>query len=209
MAIVVIMASIWEYSNAGLNPETLGDRWGGMPVHNDKFMAEVNEEKRKREKYTEGTLNGCTTLVVGSSGSASKSKTIDSWFKCPITVDKSNWQVGHDYGDTFSVSQNGDQVTITRTDQEAGWGMNLKFRCCPEDDGKDAKNECISWRQTGGCDPTGPWESQFDKTCDANIPPGASGYCQCKRNGVDITQGEKKCRTKTFRNCNEACNTGK
>ena len=72
-----------------------------------------------------------------------------------------------------------------------------------------AKNECISWRQTGGCDPTGPWESQFDKTCDANIPPGASGYCQCKRNGVDITQGEKKCRTKTFRNCNEACNTGK
>ena len=96
MAIVVIMASIWEYSNAGirisgiveysnalrinlpmfvvftyyaplffitfasrsgLNPETLGDRWGGMPVHNDKFMAEVNEEKRKREKYTEGTLN--------------------------------------------------------------------------------------------------------------------------------------------------------
>ena len=83
--------------------------------------------------------------MVGSSGSASKSKTIDSWFKCPITVDKSNWQVGHDYGDTFSVSQNGDQVTITRTDQEAGWGMNLKFRCCPEDDGKDGKSKKLRY----------------------------------------------------------------
>ena len=71
--------------------------------------------------------------MIGGSGSPSKSISIDSRCKCPITVDKSNWLDGHNYGDTFSVAQNGDQATITRTDDESGWAMNLKFRCCRED----------------------------------------------------------------------------
>ena len=74
-----------------------------------------------------------------------------------------------------------------------------------------AQNECVSWRQTGGCDPNGPWEHQFDKPCDVDIPSGASGYCQCKINGLHITnQMMKNCYTKPkFRNCNEACKIGK
>ena len=59
--------------------------------------------------------------------------TIDDGFKCPTTVDKTNWLDGDNWGDTFSVAQNGNQVTITRTDQDSSWGINLKFRCCPED----------------------------------------------------------------------------
>ena len=72
--------------------------------------------------------------MVGSSPESNlKSITIDSRFKCPTTVDKTNWLDGYNYGDTFSVAQNADRVTITRTDHNGGWGMNLKFRCCPDD----------------------------------------------------------------------------
>ena len=78
-------------------------------------------------------FKGCTTAQVGSSGSKSKSIIIDDGFQCPTMVDKTNWLDGHNNGNTFSVAQNGDRLTITRTDQNDGWGMNLKFRCCPEE----------------------------------------------------------------------------
>ena len=74
-----------------------------------------------------------------------------------------------------------------------------KFTCL-------AQNECISWRQTGGCDPNGPREPQFDKPCDADISNGASGYCQCSRGEKQMM---KKCSKGEFRNCNEACKNGK
>jgi len=38
--------------------------------------------------------------------------------------------------------------------------------------------ECISWRQTGNCDPNGPREPQNDKSCDTPITAG-SGFCEC------------------------------
>ena len=34
---------------------------------------------------------------------------------------------------------------------------------------------CISWRQTGGCVPTGPREPDSDRSCDQIVPAGASG----------------------------------
>jgi len=40
--------------------------------------------------------------------------------------------------------------------------------------------QCISWRQTGNCDPQGERESTQDLSCDAVVPQGASGYCECK-----------------------------
>ena len=69
-----------------------------------------------------------------------------------------------------------------------------------------AQINCISWRQTGGCNPYGPRQPQFDKPCDADIPFGASGYCQCSGG---IKQMMKKCSEGEFRNCNEACKKGK
>ena len=59
---------------------------------------------------------------------------IDSRLKCPITVDKSNWLNEEDYGDTYSVTKSGIQITVTRTDnQNQGWANDLEFRCCPYD----------------------------------------------------------------------------
>ena len=69
-----------------------------------------------------------------------------------------------------------------------------------------AQTECISWRQTGGCNPNGPREPKYDKPCDADIPNGDSGYCQCYGG---IKQMMKRCFKGEFRNCNEACKNGK
>ena len=66
--------------------------------------------------------------------------------------------------------------------------------------------KCISWRQTGGCDPNGPREPQFDKPCDAYIPHGASGYCECDGG---IKQMMKACSKGKFSSCNAACKNGK
>ena len=36
---------------------------------------------------------------------------------------------------------------------------------------------CVSFVQTGGCDPDGPVE--LKKGCADNVPRGASGFCEC------------------------------
>ena len=59
-----------------------------------------------------------------------------------------------------------------------------------------------NWRQTGGCDPNGPRESQFDKSCSMIIPDSASGYCEC-RGGTK--QNEKGCESGNHKTCKEAC----
>ena len=39
---------------------------------------------------------------------------------------------------------------------------------------------CVSWRQTGGCDPLGPREQHSDRACSSVVPRGQSGYCECR-----------------------------
>ncbi len=39
--------------------------------------------------------------------------------------------------------------------------------------------KCEGWYQTGRCTPDGPRESHSDRSCDDDVPAGASGYCQC------------------------------
>jgi len=147
MAIVVIMASMWEISHADLNPDALDDRRGN--IHLSKHEREMIDR-------------GCKTFMVGGSRSPSKSITIDSRCKCPTTVDKSNWLDGYNYGDTFSVAQNGDQATITRTDKKGGWGMKLQFRCCPEDG-----NDCPAQAKQASC----------QEKCNADLT--AKGVSDC------------------------------
>ena len=74
----------------------------------------------------------CTTAQVGSSTKNSITKTIANGYNCPASVDKTNWLDGHTYPDTFSITQNGNQITVKRTDSTVGWGMNLKFTCCKD-----------------------------------------------------------------------------
>ena len=64
----------------------------------------------------------------------------------------------------------------------------------------------MAWRMTGNCDPNGPREWWNDKPCDADIPNGASGYCEC---GGGIKRMMKGCSKGEFRNCNDACKNSK
>eukprot|EP00746_Dinoflagellata_sp_MGD_P001428 gnl/MRDRNA2_/MRDRNA2_102694_c0_seq1.p1 gnl/MRDRNA2_/MRDRNA2_102694_c0~~gnl/MRDRNA2_/MRDRNA2_102694_c0_seq1.p1 ORF type:complete len:900 (+),score=191.57 gnl/MRDRNA2_/MRDRNA2_102694_c0_seq1:145-2700(+) len=78
----------------------------------------------------------CITVTVGPSSGLGHIKTIThdgaSGYQCPSIVDTTNWMSGwwDGSGDTFSISQNGDQVTATRTDKTKDWGLDLRFQCC-------------------------------------------------------------------------------
>ena len=104
------------------------------------------ESDKLKSNYTTKIqlVSGCTIAVVGSSSvSNTKSITIDSRFRCPTTVDNTNWLDGEGI---YSVAQVGNQITITRTDTHeydlydydteewttygGGWDRNLKFKCC-------------------------------------------------------------------------------
>ena len=61
---------------------------------------------------------------------------------------------------------------------------------------------CLSWRQTGGCSPTGARQPNTDKSCSVVIPKGQSGFCECaggvKAGGVD-------CKATSAFTCAEVC----
>ena len=44
--------------------------------------------------------------------------------------------------------------------------------------------KCEGWRQTHGCDPNGRRDRRGDKACEAEVEPGASGYCECSSGNV-------------------------
>jgi len=44
-------------------------------------------------------------------------------------------------------------------------------------------SEACRWRQTGGCEPTGPREEHNDKKCSEKIAKGSSGFCDCDGDG--------------------------
>ena len=67
-------------------------------------------------------------------------------------------------------------------------------------DGDDCLG-CVMWRQTGSCDPNGPREPQFDRTCDVIIESGWSGYCECKFGNTML----KGCESGSHSTCAEAC----
>ena len=75
----------------------------------------------------------CVTVKVGSGNNKGKVFKVDPVYVCPTKVDKTNWLGGHTYGDTFKITQTKDGVSAVRTDTgntNAGWGMDLQFRCC-------------------------------------------------------------------------------
>jgi hypothetical protein len=66
-----------------------------------------------------------------------------------------------------------------RAIQRLDYGASIKYRAMSgEPDFPD--RECVSWRQTGGCDgENGASEPEFDKDCTELIPNGPPGYCEC------------------------------
>ena len=74
--------------------------------------------------------NGTTTV--------SKIVTVPEGLKCPNFVNKDNWLNIQSYSYTFELSQEGNQLTVTRTDVPAGWthgwSLDLYISCCPAGD---------------------------------------------------------------------------
>ena len=73
-------------------------------------------------------------VLVRALGRAFSTKTVtmNNPATCPQTVDSSN-RIIVDFPtapDTWSISQNGKDITATRTDSTNPWGLDLEFYCC-------------------------------------------------------------------------------
>ena len=69
-------------------------------------------------------------------------------------------------------------------------------------------DRCIGWIQTGGCKPDGTKEPWNNKPCNAVIPDGHSGFCECRRGGRrggKVKTMEKDCTRGKYKTCEEAC----
>ena len=67
-------------------------------------------------------------------------------------------------------------------------------------------SKCVSWRQTGNCNPDGPRKKRYDKTCSTKIKAKQSGYCECGGGSKTMKKG---CEKGDYSTCNEACAAGK
>eukprot|EP00808_Paulinella_micropora_P025706 g58617.t1 len=82
-------------------------------------------------KTTGVSCSNKVVVSVGRSGGNSKTVTASTSVTCPATVSKYNWLGGYTWPDTFAVTTSGSQVSVRRTDSTSGWGMDLRFECCP------------------------------------------------------------------------------
>ena len=103
-------------------------------------------------------------------------------------------------GDGDKSEEDGAAPTETTTTAEDG-AVTTAGHAKTADAADGAVIGCVSWRQTGGCSPTGPREPDADQSCAAVIHSGASGYCECE-SGRRVQESD--CDHETFR-CDNAC----
>jgi len=78
---------------------------------------------------------GCKPARLGTSKENSKTVDMPDEYKCPAVVSKANWDKyaagwAANVDDSYSTSQSGGKLTVTRRNHNGGWGMNLEFQCC-------------------------------------------------------------------------------
>lgn len=78
-----------------------------------------------------------------------------------------------------------------------GWKSKLYKTA---DDDWTATGACVAWRQTGECDPDGPLEPHYGRSCSQSVGSG-SGYCLCIHN---VRLAKSGCGSKSFR-CQDVC----
>merc|ERR1712139_679382 len=89
-----------------------------------------------------------------------------------------------------------------------GWYNSSTGGCTTEkNDGSVPSLSCVSWRQTGNCDPHGPLEPKNDKSCDTVITGSPSGFCECEGGVKRYLTG---CTEKDYKfTCADACTAEK
>ena len=58
------------------------------------------------------------------------------------------------------------------------------------------------WRRTGNCSSHFDREYKKDKSCNAPIDDGESGFCECADGRIPMTKG---CQAGKYKTCKEAC----
>jgi len=135
------LLNVWKHKEVG-DSEAAGAELkadvGDMKMAVDhELMSLLTDEEYVPITSAPGVSLGCHAMIgVSSSNSKTVTESMLASCLCPVTVDQSNWDGGHKDRDTFSVtteivsgSTNRREITVTRTDSDSGWGMNLQFQC--------------------------------------------------------------------------------
>jgi len=147
--------SDWEYCSSG------------------KFVRRFGTKVQKGRDHVD--------VHAGSSGSNTKTVIVSlsgggGFLKCPFQVTKNNWLGDEQYNDKFKVEVfkygSGSNVKVTRTDENLGWGMDLKFRCIVDNTGVMGvklvceNNKHLNPVPASAAIGVGKWSST--KTCNGN-----------------------------------------
>merc|ERR1719414_2453388 len=116
------------------------------PVQCGKNQIKHDAELTDLGCWMEERCVDCSSVEVGElepsengTISVSKTVTVPEGLKCPNFVNKDNWLNNQPYATyTFELSQEGNQLTVTRSDVSAdweyGWSMDLHVSCCPAEE---------------------------------------------------------------------------
>jgi hypothetical protein len=86
----------------------------------------------------------CTRVVIGTGPVVGQTFAVEPGYTCPTDVNVDNWLGTATGGDSFAIAQDGETISVVRTDQgnlDAGWGINLQFECCVDESIETAEPE--------------------------------------------------------------------
>ena len=99
-----------DVANTGQNPP------------GDNSFSLVKEQPIVRQEFL---------AYIGKSSSVSKTVDVDGFnVTCPANVNETNWDIRTTHNnETFETVVDGSNVTVTRTDANKGWDLELAFNC--------------------------------------------------------------------------------
>lgn len=133
--------------------------------------------------------------------------------KCPGVVSKANWEGSDTHGDQFRISISKGKLEAKRLDKNAGWGMNLRFKCSvvSGDDGDDDDDETPTPPAPKPPPPPAPTPTKPDDCKDAARTPYTWRGCSRYKAGTPVTcpQAKHWCNSQSWmkQTCPRTCDS--
>jgi len=72
----------------------------------------------------------CVRIGVGPSAQKFFTHQVPEGYQCPLSVHQDNWNGGYRNDHTFTVKQEGTEITVMPDQCGSSWDFNLEFECC-------------------------------------------------------------------------------
>jgi alpha-mannosidase len=175
---------------------------------NKEQVAEAQKELSNKASHILTFPMELKAVGYGLFSATKSTKSNEVQRKQSTTVTNGVYTLEFDADSNEVTSLSNKEGSKTSLNMRWGWYNSSTGGCTTEDnDGSIPTLKCVSWRQTGNCDPNGPREPDNDKTCDTVIKGSPSGFCECEGGVRRYMTG---CQEKDFNfTCSDACTAKK